>query len=114
MNRREERILHRAEKAGLKLAKKEGRLPVRDELLNLRIQILPAAFRWLLFLISVACGIAAWIVGSIGLGLASLLFLFFAIFGVRRTLETVADHASYDVIEVVLGYVGETIGSALD
>ena len=46
MDRKDERILHRAEKAGVKLAKKQGQMPTRDELLELKIQVVPNCVKY--------------------------------------------------------------------
>lgn len=60
MKSREELILSRAEQAGLALAKKEGHMPTRDELLELKIQVVPNFVRWFCFFGSVVCEGAAW------------------------------------------------------
>ncbi len=121
MNRRDERILQRTRKAGVKFAKKEGHIPTRDELLELKIQVLPNAIRWLLFGASVGCGIASWIVHNLDqnatagiLAVASIVLLVFSIFGIRRTLETLADQASYELVDAALELIGSAVGSVFD
>lgn len=121
MNRREERILQRTRKAGVKFAKKEGHIPTRDELLELKIQVVPNAIRWLLFGASVGCGIAAWVsfslensVAAWSFTAASAILLIFSIFGIRRTLDTLADQASYELVEAALELIGDAVGSVID
>ena len=121
MDKKDERILHRAEKAGVKLAKKQGHMPTRDELLELKIQVIPNPIRWICFGTSVICAIGAWLlfgqdnnVWASVLAVTSVLLLAFSIFGIRRTLETLADHASYDLVESVFGLIGDAVGSILD
>jgi len=121
MNRRDERILHRAEKAGVKLAKKQGHIPTREDLLELKIQVIPNALRWLCFGGSVICGIAAWVLDTLGntvaassLAVLSLFLLIFSIFGIRRTLETLADHASFELVEATFELIGDAVGSVFD
>ncbi len=121
MNRREERILYRTRKAGVKFAKKEGHVPTRDELLELKIQVVPNALRWILFGASAACGIASWVlftmddtIAASSLAVASVILLIFSIFGIRRTLETIADQASYELVDAALELIGDAAGSVID
>ncbi len=48
MTGREKRIVHKAENAGLRKARREGHLLTTEELLDLRVQILPDYVRWLM------------------------------------------------------------------
>lgn len=121
MNRRDERILRRAEKAGVKFAKKQGQMPTREELLELKIQVVPDAIRWILFGASVACGIAAWFLYALDntlaasiLAVVSIILLIFAVFGIRRTLETLADQASYELVDTVFELIGDAVGSVFE
>ena len=121
MDRREERILHRAEKAGVKLAKKEGRIPTREEVLQTKIQILSGFARWTMFGGSLVSGFTCWYflshemlsAGSVAAVLAAFLLLF-SIFGIKRTLETLADQLSYEIVDVVFEAIGNVVGSVFD
>ncbi|MBG7607087.1 MAG: hypothetical protein IZT59_03520 [Verrucomicrobia bacterium] len=121
MNRSEERILQRTHKAGVKFAKKEGHIPTRDELLELKIQVVSNPVRWLCFGGSVMCGIAAWFLSAqdntsaaSALAVVSFIFLIFSIVGIRRTLETLADQASYELVDAAFELIGGAVGSIFD
>ncbi len=121
MNRRDERILHRVEKAGVKLAKKQGHMPTREDLLKLKIQVISNPIRWLCFVASVICGISAWLLNTSdnttaasSLAVLAIFFLVFSIFGIRRTLETLADSASYELVEAAFDLISNTVGTIFD
>ena len=44
----------------------------------------------------------------------SVFLLLFSIFGFKRTLETVAENMSYELVDLALDAIGSAIGSALD
>ena len=117
MNRREERILKRTQKAGIKFAKKEGHIPSREELLEFKIQVVSNPVRWLCFGGSVGCAIASWIlfggdqnVAASVLAVVSFFLLLFSIFGIRRTLETLADQANFELVEAAFDLIGDACG----
>ena len=81
-----EKLLPKIEKAGVKAALKAGHVLSRDELLEVKVQLLPALYRWGLGGISAASAYGSYAgfmadSASRGLGMAmlSLLFFFFAI-----------------------------------
>jgi ABC-type multidrug transport system fused ATPase/permease subunit len=121
VEKKEQRILNRAEKVGLKLVQKNGRVPTRDKLLQTKIQILPVSVRWLMFFGSGISGLLAWYffgnsmvtAGSIS-AVVSFFLLLFSIFGIRQTLEKIADQMSYDIIDGVFELIGGAVGSVLD
>lgn len=109
-----EKLLPRIEKAGIKASLKAGHPVTREELLQVRVQLLPALFRWTLGGISAALGYGSCVAfmhdkepTGFGLAVLAILFLFFALAGIRRTLGKILD--SMDV-----GDAGELIGAALE
>ncbi len=118
MDRKEQRILRRAERAGLKLARKTGHIPTKEELLQMKVQIVPKGARWILFGTSVICAVSAWYfntqdntVAAPVLAVLSFALLVFSIFGIRRTLENLADHLLVDAVSEL---IGATLGSVFD
>ena len=115
MNR--ETLEQRAIKTGVKASKKRGHLVSPQELLSLRVQIMPAAIRIALVLAGIllllACGFA-WPVDSNGVQATEAVFGIFAIlfgaFGVRRTLSNLVDSFdSIDFASAVIDMIGEVI-----
>lgn len=115
-----EKLLPKIEKAGVKAALKAGHVLSRDELLEVKVQLLPALYRWGLGSISAASAYGSYAgfmadSASRGLGMAalSLLFFFFAIVGVRRTLGRILE--SMDGVDAgeLLGLALEGIGSVI-
>lgn len=115
-----EKLLPKIEKAGVKAALKAGHVLSRDELLEVKVQLLPALYRWGLGGISAASAYGSYSgfmadSASRGLGMAalSLLFFFFAIVGVRRTLGRILE--SMDRVDAgeLLGLALEGIGSVI-
>src|SRR5215217_377215 len=106
-------IQKRAVKAGVKASKKRHHLVTEEELLALKVQVLPALPRILLafggLLLITACCIS-WPVADISIrileGISGFLLLLFGIFGVRRTLGQLLD--AYDAGELI-GTIIETI-----
>lgn len=120
MTPKAEKLLPRIEKAGIKAALKAGHPLDRDELLEVKVQLLPALYRWGLGGISAASAYGSYAgfmadSASRGLGMAalSLLFFFFAIVGVRRTLGRILE--SMDGVDAgeLLGLALEGIGSVI-
>lgn len=115
-----EKLLPKIEKAGVKAALKAGHVLSRDELLEVKVQLLPALYRWGLGGISAASAYGSYAgfmadSASRGLGMAalSLLFFFFSIVGVRRTLGRILE--SMDGVDAgeLLGLALEGIGSVI-
>ncbi|MBB5040391.1 hypothetical protein [Prosthecobacter dejongeii] len=120
MTSKAKKLLPRIEKAGIKASLKAGHPLDRQELLEVKVQLLPALYRWSLGGISAACAYGSYAgfmaeSTSRGLGMAalSLLFFFFAIVGVRHTLGRILE--SMDGVDAgeLLGLALEGIGSVI-
>jgi hypothetical protein len=90
----------RAVKAGVKASKKRHHLITEEELLSLRVQVMPVLPRILLMLTGGSLLVAAylaWPSGSDAIRVLETIFgvltLFFGVFGIRRTLSTLLDTA---------------------
>ena len=108
-------------KTGIRVSKKLHHALNREEVLALRVQILPLAPRIFmgcaaLFLILAA--IFSWPSDSNILCalevIGGLLLFFFAIFGIRSTLSSLGDHLSYEAFELIVEAVLSAAGSAVD
>lgn len=120
MTPKAQKLLPRIEKAGVKASLKAGHPLTVDELLDVKVQILPAAFRWVLGGISAAAGYGSYLSfmadrfsRGCGLALGAVLFFFFAVAGIRRTLGTILDSMSSVDAGELLGAVVEGIGSVI-
>jgi hypothetical protein len=113
------------EKAAVRATLKSGHPITRDELLELRVQILPASKRLLFGFLTLVFGCLAWVLSDLDYfwfsllsSTASLLSLFFAVIGVRRTISLTLDsldRAGTDaVIEVALEAAAHVISAAAD
>jgi prepilin signal peptidase PulO-like enzyme (type II secretory pathway) len=110
-------IEKRAVRTGIKASKKRGHVVSGDELLDLRVQMLPNLLRAALIGLGIALICAcyfAWpsTAGSIrGLEAVSGIFsILFGAFGIRRTLSHVLD--SMDAVDLA-SVIGEVIADAL-
>jgi hypothetical protein len=112
-------IEKRAVKAGVKASKKRHHLVSEEELLSLRVQIMPAVLRLVLGLLGIALLSASWFAwpsdSNIIQGLEAFIGVFallFGIFGVRRTLSNVLDSfESVDLVEGILEVIGNAVSS---
>src|SRR5690606_37895052 len=93
----------------------------REELPSHKVQKLPDYARWVIFAGSAASGRTCWVyltaaVHTAGSNLAvvSVGLLLFSVFGFRRTLETVSDHLSGELVDLALASIGSVIESAID
>jgi hypothetical protein len=113
------------EKAAVRATLRSGHPITRDELLELRVQILPASKRLLFGFLTLVFGCLAWVLSDLDYfwfslisSAASLLSLFFAVIGVRRTISLTLDsldRAGTDaVIEVALEAAAHVISAAAD
>jgi hypothetical protein len=113
------------EKAAVRATLKSGHPITRDELLELRVQILPASKRLLFGFLTLVFGCLAWVLSDLDYfwfslisSAASLLSLFFAVIGIRRTISLTLDsldRAGTDaVIEVALEAAAHVISAAAD
>lgn len=103
MTKKEQRLVHKIEKAGIKASLKENHVLTKEELLELKIQILPTSWRIILALLAF---VSFWLsvsyfkaddftFGAISLALFFML-LAFSIFGVRRTLEEIVENWGFN------------------
>lgn len=115
----------RALKAGKRAASRKGGQLSHEELLGIKIQIIPAWGRLFLFVTGVVllvAGVCAWPYGN-GLvraleGISGVILISGGIFGLKKTLATVVDHIDLahgaDLLEPVAEGVGTAIGAVLD
>jgi hypothetical protein len=125
MTRKEEKLIAKIEKAGVKKSLKVGHALSKEELLELRIQILPTAWRIFIAVQAGVCAVVSYLAfqaeadpwGGVW-ALAAVLFALFALFGVRRTLSTIvdalADQTANMVVELALRAIGKVVESILD
>ena len=110
-------IEKRAVKAGLKASKKRHHLLTEEELLSLRVQVMPAFPRIMLGLTGIALLIASWLAWPSGSdairsleAIFGFLTLFFGAFGIRRTLSKLLDVTdAADFASSVLELIGNAI-----
>ena len=115
----QEKIERRAIKAGIKASKKRHHAVSKEELLELRVQTMPAAFRTALILLGIALIASAWFAwpsnsNSIqGLeAVAGIFSLLFGAFGIRRTLSQVLDTMdSIELADVLVQLIAEAVSS---
>ena len=108
---KQERIIRNAVKAGTQACKKNGGNLSEEQLLNLKVQVMPDLVRWILFLGGVALIVfacIAWpssnVITQIVGGCCGLLFILFSIIGIKRTLSVLDN----------LGVVGDLLGTVVD
>ncbi|TLD68509.1 hypothetical protein FEM03_22145 [Phragmitibacter flavus] len=126
MTRKEEKLVLKIEKAGIKKSLKLGHKLTEEELLELRIQILPTAWRIFIAVVGFVCAVIsyfsfqaesdAW--GALW-AVSAVLFWLFAIFGVRRTLSGILDslsdaHAGAEIVELALRGIGAVVEGIFD
>lgn len=112
-------IEKRAVKAGLKASKKRHHLITEEELLSLRVQVMPALPRILLTLTGISLFVACWFawpsesntIRSIEVVLGIFTFLF-GVFGIRRTLSTLVETSdAAELVGSILELIGDSISS---
>jgi len=118
MTRRENKLQQRAVKAGIRASKKRGHIVDEKELAALRIQVMPVLPRLLMVLAGIAllgAAITGWpLSGNEAQGafaISGIILFLFGVFGVRRTISNVLDHA---VTEVAADLVGKMLGGIAD
>jgi len=119
--KRVERLQRTAIRKGIRTSRKLNHALTKEEILDLKIQILPATARILLItggILAIGASLAAWPSDSnVTQGLeflGGLFLLLFGIFGIRRTLSELADLMSNKVFEVFLEAIINSIGNATD
>ncbi len=112
-----EKIERRALKAGIRASKRRHHVVSLEELLALKIQIVPASVRIFAVLAGAGLIAGAWFewpsARNLVCGLEAVAGIFtalFGIFGVRRTLSGLLDGAG----EVVVEILGEIAGALFD
>ena len=119
--RRIERLQRTAIRKAVRTSRKLHHALTKDEILGLRIQIVPATARILLAtggILLITAALISWPSDSNviqGLEfLAGIFLLLFGIFGIRRTLSELADQMSYKAFELLLEGILSAIGNATD
>jgi hypothetical protein len=113
MDRKTQKLLTKVEKAGVRQSLKAGHVLDQQELLSIKVQLIPAPVRILTGVLALAAGTGSWMwsdehpFGSIMLFLLAVLLLVFTIYGVRRTLSKIVD--SWDA-----GSVADLLSSAVE
>lgn len=114
-----ETLEKRAVKSGVKASKKRHHLVSEEELLALRIQVMPWAWRAFLVLLGIAliaaCWFAwpsdSWTVRSIE-AFTGVLALLFGAFGIRRTLSNIFDYtSSAEGVGAILELVADAVSN---
>ena len=120
MDPKTQKLLRKVEKTGVRQSLKAGHPLGREELLSLKVQLLPAPLRVLLGGAAAGAGWGSYFCSnhdspfwSILLGMAAILLLLFAVFGIRRTLSKILDNLDAGSAADLLGAAVEGIGSAL-
>jgi hypothetical protein len=107
-----EKIRRRAVKAGIRRSRKLHHSLQEEEILSLKVQVLPAVPRIamgvaaVMLLVSACAGWPSeeeWV--RMMEAIAGLLLVFFSLLGVRRTLSTLADHLSTDILQSIVDSV---------
>lgn len=115
-----ERLKKNGLKAGIKKSKKEGHVLSKEELLEMKVQVMPSLFRWISGILGVVGIGYAVFVGefSILFLLLGLLLLVCGIYGYRKTLSKVVDGlgdvGGEVVVEVIFDGVVGAVGSIFD
>ncbi|MEN3943794.1 hypothetical protein WJU23_21010 [Prosthecobacter sp. SYSU 5D2] len=128
MTPKAEKLLPKIERAGIKASLKAGHVVSREELLEVKVQLMPTLLRWTLGGFSAASAYGSYIQFNTGNSLAALgflllavLFLFFAWVGILKTLGHVlegmkeVDYANAgELVSLALISIAEAVGTVLD
>ncbi|TDU63132.1 hypothetical protein EI77_04453 [Prosthecobacter fusiformis] len=128
MTSKAEKLLPKIERAGIKASLKAGHVVSREELLEVKVQLMPTLLRWTLGGFSAAAAYGSYLqfsAGNLNAGfgfvLLALLFLFFAWVGIRKTLANLLEGLSQvdyaqagDLVGTALVCIAEAVGSAFD
>ncbi|WP_038165840.1 hypothetical protein [Verrucomicrobium sp. BvORR106] len=120
LTRQDERIVRNAQRAGLRMSRREGHAPTKEELLKLKVQVASAWSRWVSAILAMGSAGGSWYTFSLKmdgwgfvLAVLALLFFCFAIFGIRRTLSKVLDGLDVAHSAELFGLIMEGIFSAV-
>lgn len=125
MEKKEERLLRRVEKAGVRASLRAGHVVSREELLNLRIQIIPLTLRIATGVVAAVSAIFSYLHFSAGefdsgssLAALAILLTLFTAFGVRRTLSAILENDSgadsVEFLKAAVEGIGALVGSVFD
>lgn len=121
MNPKTKKLLARVEKAAVKQSLKAGHPLGREALLALKVQVVPAPVRWLLAGLAAGAGVGSYYctthdspVWGVLLGMAAVLLLGFAIFGIRRTLSKIVDNLDAGSLGAAVEGIGSALASVFD
>lgn len=125
MDRKTEKLLKRVEKAGVRRSLKAGHVLDRDELLAVKVQVLPDYLRIALGVSSLIAGVSSYLCWTRdesawggGLSIFAFFLFLFAIFGIKRTLskilEGMGDAAAYEILGAAIEGIFSAVGSVFD
>jgi hypothetical protein len=122
MDKKQQFLLLRIEKAGVRASRRSGHLISRDELLDLRIQVIPFTLRITVGLLAAASAWASYTFHAadasgpaFGFGVLAVLLFLFALFGVRRTIGRILDSMDgLEMAEVALECIAKAFASVFD
>jgi len=117
MNTRQlEKLRRRAIKAGARRSRKLHHVLSREEVLALRVQILPALPRLLMVGAGIALVICAWLSWPSDSntmrfieGFCGLLLFLFGIFGIRRTVEGIVESVGHGILDSIIDGISGAI-----
>lgn len=121
MTSRQQKLQRRATKAGIKAARSRHHVLSAEEILSLKVQVVPALPRWAMGLTGIAM-VAAGVTGTLvtsntGQALLAIFGLFlglFGLFGIKRSLEGIFDRISHEVASEIIDRTLATIIDAVD
>ncbi len=110
-----ERLQKNGLKAGIKKSKKEGHVLTKEELLKMKVQVMPSPIRWISGILGLAVMGHGIFVGalSILLILVGLFLLVCGIFGYRKSLSKIIDNMGAVSGEVALRLICEGMAVAV-
>lgn len=115
------RLQKQIEQAALRKARRTGQAPSEEELRGLKVQTLPASRRGWFAVWTFVFGVSAWWLGQKDYFWLALLFsvialacLFFAVIGVRRTVDSALEQFGEATVEVILRAAARAVMRLLD
>lgn len=125
MDRKTERLLKKVEKTGVRRSLHEGQVLDKEDLLAMKVQILPNFFRITLGVGAVVAAVCSYLNWnwedpemSVLLAVVSLFLFLFAIFGIRRTLSRILENmdaeSASELLEAAVDGVVSAVGAMFD
>lgn len=125
MDRKTERLLKKVEKTGVRRSLHEGQVLDKEDLLAMKVQILPNFLRITLGVGAVVAGVCSYLNWnwedpelSVLLAVVSLFLFLFAIFGIRRTLSRILENmdaeSASELLEAAVDGVVSAVGAIFD